>query len=75
MAGQCRDVETGQSLAHENDIEFQEDNDYTPMDDDTEAHGSRSTPGKGGKEVQDEEMESDADDADEESDDEEEDDL
>uniref|UniRef100_A0A2M3Z4Z4 Putative cell adhesion complex protein bystin n=1 Tax=Anopheles braziliensis TaxID=58242 RepID=A0A2M3Z4Z4_9DIPT len=75
MAGHCRDVETGQSLAHENDIEFQEDDDYTPMDDDAEAHGSRSTPGKSGKEVQDEEMESDADDADEESDDEEEDDL
>ncbi|XP_052866487.1 bystin [Anopheles cruzii] len=69
MAGQCRDVEVGQSLAHEGDVEFREDNDFTPMDDDMEAQGSRSVAKPTPKETQDEDMDSadeeDAEDSDE----------
>uniref|UniRef100_A0A182IY87 Bystin n=1 Tax=Anopheles atroparvus TaxID=41427 RepID=A0A182IY87_ANOAO len=76
VAGHCRDVETGQSLAHEADMEFQEDDDYTPMDDDANALGNGKTPMGSSKSVSgkhnDEEMESDDDD---EEDDEDEDDL
>uniref|UniRef100_A0A182RVA5 Bystin n=1 Tax=Anopheles funestus TaxID=62324 RepID=A0A182RVA5_ANOFN len=41
QAARCRDVEVGQSLALEGEMEFEEDNDYAPMEDDEEAHGSQ----------------------------------
>ncbi|XP_058127500.1 bystin [Anopheles ziemanni] len=66
IAGRCRDVEIGQSLVHEADVEFQEDNDYTPMDDDASGNSfvKKSKPSEN-----DEEMESDGDDDDDEDED------
>ncbi|XP_035902324.1 LOW QUALITY PROTEIN: bystin [Anopheles stephensi] len=72
QAARCRDVEVGQSLALEGEVEFQEDNDYTPMEDDEEAHGSQQRMVKfaSGQQNEEESMESDDDDdADEDDDD------
>ncbi|XP_055539644.1 bystin [Wyeomyia smithii] len=44
MAAQCRDVEMGDSLAHEADMEYKEDTDFTPMEADKDsAAGSSRT--------------------------------
>ncbi|XP_055612353.1 bystin [Uranotaenia lowii] len=68
MAAQCRDVEMGESLAHEANMEYKEDDDFTPMDDDGP---TASSSGKSGA-VQQMEEDSDDDDDDEDSNDEEE---
>ncbi|XP_058823645.1 bystin [Topomyia yanbarensis] len=47
MAAKCRDAEMGDSLAHEVDMEYKEDNDYAPMDADETEHPS-SAPGSNG---------------------------
>lgn len=69
MAARCRDVEGGDSLVHEADMEYKEDNDYTPMEDGTEAvaGGSSTTKAKTGE---DEQMEDDDDEDDDDDDDE-----
>lgn len=76
MAARCRDVEMGDSLAHEADMEYKEDMDFTPMEADEGASSSSAT--KGGKPsgAADEDMESgDEDDEDDDDDDSEEDEL
>ncbi|XP_065073521.1 bystin [Ochlerotatus camptorhynchus] len=71
MVARCRDVETGESLAHEADMEYKEDMDFTPMDADVEAGpaGPSSSGAKGKTSAADEDMESD--DEDDEGDDDE----
>uniref|UniRef100_A0A182QQI9 Bystin n=1 Tax=Anopheles farauti TaxID=69004 RepID=A0A182QQI9_9DIPT len=70
QAAKCRDVEIGQSLALENEVEFEEDNDYTPMEDDEEAQWSKAASGQ----QNDEDMDSDDDDEEEDDEDDEDDD-
>ncbi|XP_053680777.1 bystin [Anopheles nili] len=75
MAARCRDVEIGQSLDLEGEVEFEEDNDFTPMEDDTEprisSHGAAKSATIHGK---DEAMDSDDDDDEDDYEDEDEDD-
>lgn len=68
MAARCRDVEMGDSLAHEADMEYKEDMDFGPMEAD-EGAGSSSRGGKPA--AADEDMESEEDDEDEDEEDEE----
>ncbi|EAT48991.1 AAEL000001-PA [Aedes aegypti] len=68
MAARCRDVEMGESLAHEADMEYKEDMDFGPMEAD-EGAGSSSRGGKPA--AADEDMESEEDDEDEDEEDEE----
>lgn len=65
MAARCRDVEMGDSLAHEADMEYKEDLDFAPMEADEGAGASSSANVKSS--AADEDMESDDDDEDEES--------
>uniref|UniRef100_A0A182JQM6 Bystin n=1 Tax=Anopheles christyi TaxID=43041 RepID=A0A182JQM6_9DIPT len=74
QAAQCRDVEVGQSLALEGEVEFEEDNDYTPMEDEEMGHGSQRRSKSVTAQQNDEEMDSDDDDEDEDDDDDDDDD-
>lgn len=69
QAAQCRDVEVGQSLALEGEVEFEEDNDYTPMEDDEMGHGSQRGSKSSSGQQPDENMDSDEDDEDDDDDD------
>lgn len=68
MAARCRDVEGGDSLVHEADMEYKEDTDYTPM----EETGVSSSGAKAAadEQMEDEDDEEDDDDEDDESDEE-----
>lgn len=66
VAARCRDVEGGDSLVHEADMEYKEDTDYAPMED-----AASGPSGKSAK-VEDEEMEDDDDEEDDDESDEEE---
>lgn len=66
VAARCRDVEGGDSLVHEADMEYKEDTDYAPMED-----AASGPSGKSAK-VEDEEMEDDDDEEDDDDSDEEE---
>ncbi|XP_040156735.1 bystin [Anopheles arabiensis] len=69
QAAQCRDVEVGQSLALEGEVEFEEDNDYTPMEDDEMGHGTQRGSKSASGQQPDENMDSDEDDEDDDDDD------
>ncbi|XP_053692692.1 bystin [Sabethes cyaneus] len=70
MAAQCRDVEMGDSLAHEADMEYKEDNDFTPMEDEQSPSSSsnRMKQAAGGDEKMSSEEEEDSDDDDDDED-------
>ncbi|XP_058445755.1 bystin [Malaya genurostris] len=66
MAAVCRDAEMGDSLAHEVDMEYKEDDDFTPMDD-ARVPSASSSGGNKKTEAGDERMESDSSDEEDES--------
>ncbi|KAL1401066.1 hypothetical protein pipiens_001992 [Culex pipiens pipiens] len=65
VAARCRDVEGGDSLVHETDMEYKEDTDYAPMEDAASGPSSGKVAAKGeDEEMEDDDDEEDDDDAD-----------